>query len=148
MGATPRTPCESRLQSSKKGGPSPLPLFFFPTSMSPYEPPSDSASSHRGSLRPMGVCVYTICVHMAASGEEKRGGPFFELWGRGSQGVFGVALNEIPPSGSVGGAILFELEQKQISILRGGVSVCRCVVLGVRKNRQIGVASAVGKISR
>ena len=57
----------------------------------------------------------------------------FELWGRGSQGVFGVALNEIPPSGSVGGAILFELEQKQIPILRGGVSVCRCVVLGGQK---------------
>ena len=34
-----------------------------------------------------------------------------------------MALNEIPPSGSVGGAILFELEQKQISILRQVVSL-------------------------
>ena len=63
-----------------------------------------------------------ICRHRGRK-KKRGGGPFFELWGRGSQGVFGVALNEIPPSGSVGGAILFELEQKQISILRQVVSL-------------------------
>ena len=93
------------------------------------------------------LCVYNMYSYVGIGGGT-RGGAFFELWGRGSQGVFGVALNEIPPSGSVGGAILFELEQKQISILSKPVSFLPIVCFGGQKNRKIGVASAVGKISR